>query len=194
MQKEKKSPCSKCVCADSSIEKLLKPAECFKSCWKKHHFHLIVYIYGGVFISFTDAHSCHFSRTPPWLHGARAVPEICSTSLCSSAIWKLPKFPQRDKGDSNTQRRGKRTVSQGWECHCWYDLSLDSSKQQFFAAATISTGKGDQRTCLFLGASRIRSLERLREGSVRELSALSIIRNAALQLPAICTHTQIKLN
>lgn len=90
---------------------------------------------------------------------------------------------------------GKGTISQCWECHFWYDLCLHSSKQQLLAAPTISAGKGDRRTCLFLGASKIRSLERLREGSVRELPAVSITRNAALQLPASFAHTHThKLN
>lgn len=179
-KKKKKSPCSKCVCADSSIKKLLKSAECFKSCWKKQHFHLIVYIHGEGFTSFTDAYSCYFSRTPHRLHGTHAplhIPLSPKNFLNS----------HKEIRDSNTKKLVKGTISQGWECHFWYDLSLYSSKQQLLAAAA-STGKGNWSTCLFLRALRIRSLERL-----RELPAVSMSRNVALQLPASFAHAH-KLN
>lgn len=88
-----------CLCWQL-CQNLLKPAECFKSCWKEHHFHLIVYICGGVFISFTDAHSCYCSRTRPWLHAARGIRG--TSPPCSSVIQKLPKFPQGRKGNSDT--------------------------------------------------------------------------------------------
>lgn len=50
---------------------------------------------------------------------------------------------QREIKGTLTHKGGKGIVSQGWECHFWYDLSLHSSKQQVLAAATISAGKGD---------------------------------------------------
>lgn len=92
----------------------------------------------------------------------------------------------RERKGTLTHKGDKGIVSQGWKCHFWYELSLHSVK--LLAAATITAGKGDWRICLFLGASSIRALERLREGSVRELPAPSIIRNAALQLPASFAH------
>lgn len=163
-KKKKNLPCSKCVCADGSIKKLLKPEECFKSWWKKHHFHLIVYVYGGVFISFTDVIPAISAELPPdctelvlYLESPAPLPvPLSSKNILNS---------HREIKGTPIHKGGKGTISQGWDCHFWYDLSLQPSAQQLLAAATISAGKGDWSTCLFPGASRIWSLERLREGS-----------------------------
>lgn len=92
---------------------------------------------------------------------------------------------------------GKRTISYGLECHFWYDLSLDLKNQQPLAAARIWNSKGDWRTSLFLGASRIRPTERLREGSARKLLDSSMLYpSPRTQLPSfqhyVCTQTQTK--
>lgn len=154
-----------------------------KNRWKKHHFYSITYIYGVVFINFTEAYSHSFSRTPPHAHGACTVPGTHRTHSCSSAVvHESPQFPE---GDKWTLRRkgGKGTISHGWEWHFWYDSSLHFNKQQLLAAARIWNSKGDWRTRLILGASRIMSTERLRKGSAK-----SIIMNAAFQLLALHLH------